>query len=326
MPGNLVELSRCFRALNTNVEAAVRAEESKIPLVEAAFDRVESLFAEVEKTLSRFRPDSELSRLNASAGWPFKVSRLTFEVIKASLDAARLTGGLFDPTILPSLVAAGYDCSFERIGSGHPARLTCQTSQSRCSWRDIRLDARTCTIYMPAGCVLDLGGIGKGWTVDRASRELKDFPGYALDAGGDIAIGGNSPDEPPWAIGVADPRCPERDMLVLELTQGAVCTSTTSRRRWQTAGGWQHHLIDPRTGRPSDSGVISATVLAGSAASAETLTKAAILLGPEEGIRFIETQENAKGLLVLEDGQVLYSAGFSFPVPPSFEERVTHID
>ncbi len=163
---------------------------------------------------------------------------------------------------------------------------------------------------MPAGCSLDLGGIGKGWTVDRACRQLQTFSGYAVDAGGDMVVGGTPAEGSMWTVGVADPFNPDHDLIVLELDRGAVCTSSTARRRWKMGAEWRHHLIDPRTGKASASGIVAATVTADSAARAETVTKAAIILGPQAGLRFIEEQAGVEGLLVLADGSLLASAGF----------------
>ncbi len=205
--------------------------EEQRKIGEQALEQVLRTFTEAEKTLSRFNRESELSRMNAFAGRPFKASPLLFEVVIASINAARATDGLFDPTILHDLLVAGYDRSFDELAGRHNDSQGLFT-RHRYSWRDVRLDTRLLTIKMPEGCGLDLGGIGKGWTVDRACDGLRAFPGYALDAGGDIRVEGTRAGGSSWTIGVADPFKQEHDLLVLELSQGAVCTSTTVRRRW----------------------------------------------------------------------------------------------
>ncbi len=303
------EVTLSFRAMNTDVEAVVCVPAEERPSADRALGQVHRLFEEIEETLSRFSPGSELSRLNASAGQPFTASPMLFKAVKASLGAARVTGGLFDPTVLAALIEAGYDRSFEELtdrGKAVPA------PHAKCgwTWKDIRLDNGSSLICLPAGCALDLGGIGKGWAVDRAARRLQEFRGYAVDAGGDMMVGGCRADGSAWTVGVADPLKPDHDLMVLELDRGAVCTSSTTRRRWSAGGESRHHLIDPRTGQPSQSGIAAATVTADSAARAETITKAAIMLGPKAGLKFIERQSGVEGVLVLSNGTLRMSRKF----------------
>jgi thiamine biosynthesis lipoprotein len=309
MAEKILEISRPFRSMNTDVEVILCVPpDLKMP-GERALKGTQILFEKTEEILSRFNPQSELWRLNSSAGFPFRTSPLLFEIIEESLQAARSTGGTFDPTILPDLLASGYDRTFEQL-AGRICFSRPDTPGTKCRWQDIRLDSGSSSVYLPAGCTIDLGGIGKGWTVDRACSGLGHFDNFAIDAGGDIRVKGRKADGLPWNIGVADPFAEGRDLMMVELFGGAICTSTTTRRKWQVAGITHHHLIDPRSGEPSRSGVVSATVIAGSAARAEIIAKAALILGPEAGLRFIESQSGASGLLVLEDKRVLYSAGF----------------
>ncbi len=310
MPKTVIEMCRSFRSMNTCIEVVVCIEEDKCVAGEKALDDVQSLFIGVEETLSRFNPESELSRLNASAGYPFQVSEFTFKVVKAALEAARMTNGLFEPAVLPSLLAAGYDRSFEQLP---PRTSAFQPGHSLpgFSWKDIKLDPINHTIYMPEGCGIDLGGIGKSWAVDRICSELnQNFSGYAVDAGGDIFVGGKRADGSLWSIGIADSFSPDRDLAVLEISDLAICTSSTKKRSWLAGGRHNHHIIDPRTGKPSSTGVAAATVMAESTVRAEIISKTAILLGPEAGIRFIEEQVGVSGLLVLENRSILRSKGF----------------
>lgn len=300
------EICREFRAMNTDVIALVVAETSQSAVATAALARVEALFAKVEAALSRFRPTSELSTLNRSAGQRFAASPLLFEAVDRAVRAARETAGVFDPTVLGALVAAGYDRSFELLATSSAAAAP-SPRPSAGTWREIELDRRHQTIRLPAGCGIDLGGIGKGWTVDRATELLSGFAGFAIDAGGDIFAGGTQKDGSPWSVGVADPDHPERDLLSFVVRDAAVATSSTARRRWQQAGRPQHHLIDPRTGQPAQSGVVSATVLAESVARAEVLAKVALILGPEDGLELLNSQPGATGLLVLPGGKTLLS-------------------
>ncbi len=303
------EQALSFRAMNTDVEAIICASEDQRDAAKDALQEIQETFSSIEKTLSRFKPDSELSLLNASAGRTFKASPVMFEVVRLALQASEDTNGIFDPTILPSLIASGYDKSFEELKprQGNPTAIS---KRNGSSWRNIFVDPASSTIFLPPGISLDLGGIGKGWTVDRVCQKLKPFPGYAVDAGGDIRAGGRQTDGSPWTVAVDDPFLQGHDLMVLRLCGGAVCTSTITRRRWKLYGNWQHHLINPRSGQPSNSGVASATVIAASAARAEIAAKSALILGPKAGLEFIDSQLDIRGLLILENGRMLISSRF----------------
>lgn len=302
------ELVHRFAAMGTQVAVIIVADVGERARAELALRRVEALFVAHEMALSRFRPDSELMRLNRAAGKPFQASPLLFAVVHAALAAARATGGLFDPTILGGLIAAGYDRSFEQLPATAPGPVEAPPAPTF-SWRDVRLDPARRTITLPVGCGLDLGGIAKGWTVDQAAALLAAFRGYAVDAGGDIRVGGLQDNGLTWTVGVEDPFAPDRDLLMLALTGRAVATSTTARRRWEVGGQLQHHLIDPRTGRPARSGVCSATVIATTTARAEVLAKAAVVAGPQAGIQLLTRQPDATGLIVTDEGRVERGAG-----------------
>ncbi|MBN1190950.1 MAG: FAD:protein FMN transferase [Dehalococcoidales bacterium] len=306
---NLVEFSRSFSAMSTGIEVIINAPETQGMEAEQALRRVEYLFMEMEQQLSRFRDDSELSRLNQSAGKEFKASPLLYEIVMTALSSAKLTGGIFDPTILPGLISAGYDRSFELLDIPRKTPMEKNNPPGH-TWRDILMDTGTLSIYLPQGCGIDMGGIAKGWTVDRAGRYLEKFRNYAVNAGGDIIAKGVQADGSPWTVGIKDPLNRKPDLGVLRLSGQAVCTSTTTQRRWRTNNMLKHHLIDPRTGLPSDSGVISATVIAGTAVLAETLSKAALILGPQDGLQLIERQRPVQAIMVLNNGRRLTSFNF----------------
>lgn len=307
------EVERSFRAMNTDVQAVVVVNDDGAPSAEQALAEVEDLFASVESALSRFRPDSELSRLNRAAAdcqgrQLFQTSPLLFDVAHAALEAARETSGLFDPTVLGALVAAGYDRSFELVADD--VSFT-STWEIRPGWDTVILDSANRTISLPPGLGLDLGGIGKGWTVDLAVDRLREFPAFGIDAGGDLYCRGRQADGTAWTVGVEDPRAPGRDLAVLAVEDRAVATSSVIRRRWQRNGRQQHHLIDPRTGLPAETDVLSATVIAQSVARAEILAKVALILGSTAGLHFLNKYPQTAGILIRKDGRVLRTIGFS---------------
>ena len=262
-------------------------------------------FAVWEQRLSRFREDSELSQLNAKPGVPVHVSPVLWDVLQTAILAARVSGGLVVPTMLEALEAAGYDRSFDAL----PLTGILQRPASPAGgWREIKLDPGSRSARIPEGIRLDLGGIAKGWAADRAARRLAAQGACLVDAGGDIAVSGPQASGQGWPVGVADPTAETDGVLeTLRLTKGGVATSGRDYRRWQRGGAWQHHILDPRTGQPAETDVLSATVLAPSARQAEVAAKVALILGNNEGLKWLEARPSLAGLLVLENGQVVRS-------------------
>ncbi len=303
------EVGLSFRAMNTDVVGVVVVPADRAHEAEMALGQVQSLFAEVEATLSRFRPDSDLSKLNRAAGAPYKASPMLFNAVDLALRAARESEGVFDPTILGALVGAGYDRSFEMLASRDVGAAVARTP-SRFTWRDVRLDYDSRQIYLPVGCGIDLGGIGKGWTVDLARLLLWPFEHFAVDAGGDMYLSGAQANGEEWTVAVEDPRQPGRDLCVLRIRDRAVATSTVVRRHWLQGGQERHHLIDPRTGEPAVGDVLAATVVADTVARAECLAKVALILGEDAGIDYLSQQAGTAALLALADGEVALTDGF----------------
>jgi thiamine biosynthesis lipoprotein len=267
---------------------------------EAARDATRWLFAEWEAALSRFRPDSELSRLNARAGEWVSVSSLLFTVTATALDAAQATHGVFDPTLLRQLVSLGYDRTFSALSPVAPPLS--EAIQPGGGWRSIRLDRGERRIFLPVGVALDFGGIAKGMAADAAVERLRELGGASgcVNAGGDLATFGAAPDGDGWAIGVQG----VHTMRMITLKRGALATSGIVNRRWRQGAFIRKHILDPRTGMPAESGPWSVTVAAERCAQAEAAAKAAFILGPRDGVRFLEERKLA-GLFALEDGSWL---------------------
>ena len=257
-------------------------------------------FEEAEAELSRFRPDSGLSRLNAAAGLgPQTVSPLLWTALNRAVEAARQTLGLFDPTVLDLLRAAGYDRSFELLDSS--SDTLGPSAKPSCGWHQIRFYDSVGQVELPPGVGIDLGGIAKGWTVDRVAVSLATHGPVLVDAGGDIRAVG-MPGGEPWPVAVQDPFDETRDCAVLALNGGAVATSSIGRRRWQRNGQTMHHLIDPRTGQPSDSDLHTVTVLADTAEEAEVSAKTVLMLGTQAGASWLKRRD-LRGLLIDRRGR-----------------------
>ena len=262
-------------------------------------DMVAGLFTDWEARLSRFRADSDLSRLNAAAGRPTWVREPLLGVLRRALRAARATGGVFDPTLARELAALGYATTF----TGLRGQVAERPAPARTStWRDVRIGPGG-LVALPVDLAIDLGGIAKGMAVDTALAALQadGVPFALVSAGGDLAVLGPMPGGRPWPVAVET----AGGEVVLSLSTGALATSSTERRRWQTARGPMHHLIDPRTRRPAGSDLVRVTVHAPTCEAAEVAAKTALILGRDEGAAFLE-RHRLTGLLC--------TAGESFAV------------
>lgn len=261
-----------FRALGSDIEVLV-TDPAQLP---ATVAHIRERFDVIDRTFSRFRPDSELARLEQLPGVRQPASTLFLELLELALRAARDTDGWYDPTIRDSLEAAGYDRSIELIevdGPG-PARPATPAGQ----WSRIAFDRERHWVWVPDDVRLDFGGIGKGFAVDDALRTLPaGYGGVLLNAGGDLAVRGPTP-VGGWRVEVAaDARAPVETTVALH--SGAVATSGLGRRSWTRDGVRLHHLIDPHTGAPGESPWRSVTVAARDCAVAEVAAKAAWLMG-----------------------------------------------
>lgn len=255
-----------------------------------------------ERILSRFDPESELARLNARGGTD-RASEILWAALDVALAAASESDGMVTPTVLPALLAAGYDRPFDEMGRvvgedgpGAPGRPAPDV-------RAIERDATTRSIRLPPGVLLDLGGTAKGWTADVAAAHLGRVAPALVDLGGDIAVAGRAPE--PWPIAVDDPRTPEVDLDLVLLVSGGVATSGTDHRRWWRGGRERHHLIDPRTGAPASSDVRTVTVIGPSAVAAEIAAKRVFLAGASAGLAWLETRPELAGVVVRRDAEVI---------------------
>lgn len=284
-----------FRAMGTTISCLLPIEY---------FQRgkaiVQALFADWEQTLSRFLPESELSQLNRLAGKPVIVSQLLYRVMDRALEAARATAGLYDPSLLKQLVELGYDRSFEQLAetSAATAREAHTTPGGR--WHEIVLTPALHQITLPEGVQIDFGGIAKGMAVDEAIEQLKQagIQPALVNAGGDLAVLGVPAQAQQWPIAVQG----KKDAWTIPLHHGALATSGVARRHWQQGELMRHHLLDPRTGLPAQSGLWSVTVAASRCEQAEVAAKVAFLLGRERGSSFLQRHSLA-ALLVEEEGK-----------------------
>jgi thiamine biosynthesis lipoprotein len=293
-----------FRAMGTDVQVLV------VDGPAGAAARARAQIEDMERRWSRFLARSELSRLNGAAGAPVVVSLDTAALVDLAVQAWRATAGAFDPTVLRALESWGYDRSFERIdraASGPPTR-----PEPAPGCDGVLADASSGLVLVPLGVALDLGGIGKGRAADVVADAVlaEGADGVCVNVGGDLRVGGEAPDGERWWIAVADELAPDDSLGRIEIADGGVATSTPHRRTWTRGERDVHHLIDPRTGQPAESGLASVTVHARTAAWAEVLAKAAYVAGAAEGIELLRDL-GGEGLFLTDDGDVLLTPAFA---------------
>lgn len=250
----------------------------------------------LEALLSRFLPDSELSRLNREGA--LRVGPELLELAQRALDARESTGGRFDPTVHDALVGAGYDRSFELLEDERPRSVGLP---ARCGGH-VTVDLAASTVALEPGFRLDLGGIAKGWAVDRALVLLSEHGPALVNAGGDLAGCGR-----PWTVGVETPG----GAITLELEDGAVATSGCDRRTWHRGDREQHHLIDPLTGLPSEGDLLTVTTVAPTATQAEVLAKSLFLAGDASRAAAEADDLGLPTVLVSRDGSTCLAGGLA---------------
>ena len=292
-----------FRAMGCQMQAILESQSESVPEL---LGQTPAWFEEWEQCLSRFRPNSELNRLNASAGWPTPVSETLWDVFQTALEAEKASSGLVTPTVLQALVAAGYDSSFDVLPR---ERESVQASgwPSAGSLAEVSWDQTTRSICLPLDLHLDFGGVAKGWAAHQAAKRLAGLGAVMVSAGGDIAISAGRSDGSPWVIGVDDPFNAGEILEMLMVGACGVATSASDYRRWKLGGRWNHHIIDPRSGLPAQTDVLAATVVAPDVMQAEMAAKTALILGSQRGMNWLESNAKLAGLFVLQNGEMLYS-------------------
>jgi FAD:protein FMN transferase len=298
-----------FRSMGSDIRLIIEAPLLPgLPPPSAAADRERIYIEDFAARLSRFRPDSELSVLNADPSVEVPASILLRTAVGAGIWAAERSEGLVDPTLVGEIEAVGYETSQEgstpaplqvALAAAPPRRPARPREQAR--WRQIEIDHERGTVRRPPGLRIDTGGTGKGLAADAVAHRLRGYTRFVVDCGGDITVGGVGGQLDPIAIEVEHPLTGEC-VHTLHVARGGVATSGMNVRIWKRPDGrFAHHLLDPATGEPVWSGLIGATALAPTALEAETLSKLALLSGPAGARRALAEHG---GLVIHDDGDV----------------------
>ena len=263
------------------------------------------VIGELDAACNRFRVDSELSRLNAAAGSPLRVSSTLLAALDAAIAASAATDGLCDPTVLASLLAWGYDRDYDQVRER--TDLVEPTVQAAPGVDAIEIVRRARTVRLAPGCQVDLGASAKALAADLVADEVGERGGVVVEIGGDVAVRGSGPDGP-WVIGVADRLSIAGDEPRVRVVGGGVATSSLATRVWRVAGRLVNHVIDPRTGGVADGPYATATVAADRCVTANAFATAALLWGADAGYRV--AQAGWSGRLVRRDGTVEFVGGW----------------
>jgi FAD:protein FMN transferase len=270
---------------------------------EQAVDRALDWFYKIEECCTRFEASSEAMQLATQVGVPVRVSTILFEAVQFALAVAEETDGAFDPTVGYAMESRGFNREYR---TGQTIRTALDSSES-VSYRDVRLDAGRQTITLVRPLILDLGAVAKGMAVDLAARELQSFENFAINAGGDLYLGGCNPSGEPWSIGIRHPRKDNELIDSIRVSNRAVCTSGDYERRSVTENE-NHHILDPRTGSSANA-VASVTVIAPTAMLADALATAAFVLGPSDGIQLFH-RLGVDGLIISPTLELYATRGF----------------
>ncbi len=267
--------------MGTDVLIRIASRNASKQAMEMALDESFRSMREFADRFSRFRTDNELWRFNESEGG--KVSIELFDLLSRAVSHFRTSSGRIDPSVLPALEREGYHGAY--VGT---------VPKEKIDFTMLAIDPATRSVRKPRELKLDFGGFGKGYIVDRIADKLAGrYPHVLVDAGGDIAVRGSDVGrgETGWIIDVENPATRESSGILLRLSDGAVATSGKNRRTWKAGGSTKHHLIDPATGAPSESDLLSATVLAPDCETADTLAKQLFLLGKTEALETAERDQ-----------------------------------
>ena len=292
-----------FRALGTSATVVTTVPQALPDAIVAVREEVDA----IDRTCSRFRPDSELARLHDGAGEWVEVDPVLVEAIEVALRAAILTDGDVDPTVGESLLLVGYDRDFAGLDPDGPPIGALRAAPG---WRTVEVDPAGSRVRIPRGVRLDLGATAKAFAADRSARAAFDATGSGVlvSLGGDIAVAGPPPRDG-WEVGLADSHAaPAEPGHTVRIEAGGLATSSTTVRRWLRGGRAVHHVVDPSTGRPANEVWRTVSVAAATCVDANVAATAAIVRGEPAALWLQRMGMPAR--LVRTDGSIVRTGGW----------------
>jgi thiamine biosynthesis lipoprotein len=285
--------------MDTVVDIKVETRYSKEE-TEEKINRAFQAFQKVEQACSRFTAASELMQACQNVGTPVKISPFLFQPLQFALEMAKFTDGLFDPTVGKVMELHGFNRHYltgDTIESPSAAAVT---------YHDIELDQQTHSLLLKKALVIDLGAVAKGFAIDLAANELKEFDGFVINAGGDLFAGGVDENGDLWKIGIQHPYQKDKIIKTIEISDEAICTSGSYERR-NLALPEGHHIVNPKT-KCSPNELISSSVIAPYAMMADAFSTISFLQGIKKGKSLLE-KIDLKGLLITPELQIVRVGG-----------------
>lgn len=292
---------KTIRALGTEVEFYLQSDTKRD--FEADLTELEKIVTDFEASFSRFILTSELSLFNQSTG-SFWSSAEFIDILIEARNFYHLTKGIFNPSILPDLERVGYDKSFNLLDVDS-AKVVVPQEYRNNNFDLINIDTESNLVTKPADLKIDLGGIGKGYVVDVLVKNIidKGYKNFWISAGGDMYLSGVNEKKEFYKVGVQNPLKLDKDIASILVIDDklAVATSGVAKRQWKRKGKIYNHVIDPRTGTSVSNDVLAVTVISDKAIKSDVFAKTILILGKEEGVKFINNQKNCEALIIDKD-------------------------
>ena len=270
---------------------------------EAALDAVSDELTRLDSLLDATDEASAIGRLNAGEPLDGEAAML----VRQAVDYSEATGGAFDPTVYPLVRLWGFTDETQRV----PSDAEIAAALTKIGTEQVQLGENAVSLH--TGAAIDLGGIAKGYAADRCVALLQQSDAAALlSLGGNIQTYGAKPDGTPWTIGIADPQQPEQAVASVAVTgTKALVTSGGYQRYFEADGVTYHHIIDPKTGRPAESGLASVTILADSGTMADAYSTALFVMGLEDAVDFWRAEQSFEAVFITTDGEIYATEGVS---------------
>lgn len=313
--------TRAFTAMDTGMALTVHAADQAA--ADEAADACQQRVRELDALLAPAGDGSELARANAAGGAPTTVSASVGALVGAALDAARETGGAFDPTVYPLTDAWGFTDGEHRV----PSPDEIETLLARVGYAAVQVDEAAGTLALDGGAQIDVGGVAKGFAADELSALLRErgVESALFDLGGNVTAFGAKPDGSPWKVGIADPSAPDRLAGTLAVQDVTVSTSGAYQRFFDEGGTRYHHLLDPATGYPAASDLASVSVIGPNGTRCDALSTACYVLGTDGALdlwRAADGEDAFELVLIANDGSVRVTEG----VAASFSPADAYVD